>query len=144
MTDSEKPSAIDIIVDRLRSELQHQILFNDELRRKHDLEMKRASTFALSCFVAALGVGWVGAAITMPAMPKQEKCEVFTVAQKPVTAFVLKPPVLEPSPVVDAPKCPPVPVCEPVKHEETVDNATPTDDHKPSRHRHHRVRRYWH
>lgn len=91
--------------------------------------------------------GAAGVLIAMPDIQTKEDCQLFSVHKKAVTAYVLKPPVLEqakceafcPTPLVKQPEPQVTPEPENVSQAET----TKDDDSKQRRHRRHRYRRYW-
>lgn len=86
-------------------------------------------------FMIGVGLGGLAAVTAMPApMPKKD-CETYTVANKLVTAYVLKPPHVEPEIIHE--KCPAPKVVEAPRVEE------PQVEDKPRRHRRHRWRRHW-
>lgn len=90
---------------------------------------------------AGLVIG-VGVVFYQVDTPRADKCETYKVRQKPVTAYVLKPPPAE----IRYEACPQTtakaePECQKLS-DEKPESIEQTD--KPRRHRrHHRVRRFW-
>lgn len=93
---------------------------------------------ATSALSAIIGFGLAIAVAPVPEV--KNECNVYKVAPKSVTSFVLKPPPATPA------VCPAVPKCEAqeLKNQSEVVNEPETVKQEPKpRKRHRRIRRYW-
>jgi hypothetical protein len=94
-------------------------------------------------FIAGSLIGGVITISTMPIPGPHNDCNVYKVAKKSVTAYVLKPPPSPPAdPIIVKEKCPQV---TPVTENVTQEQVAKEDDSKSTKryHRRHRIRRYW-
>lgn len=101
-------------------------------------QQKRESVRYLWATSSVCAMVGFGLAMVVTPMPKGKgDCGVFKVNEKPVTAFVLKPPPAPPPEKVIVKEACPAP---------KVEEASPAQEkaeEKPRRKRHYRVRRYW-
>lgn len=98
--------------------------------------------------LAGFAAGSIGVLAGMPDVTTNDGCTMYRVDRKAITAYVLKPPVLEqakceafcPTPMVKQPE----PKAEPAAETTNEPEATKDESDEPrKRRRHHRYRRYW-
>jgi hypothetical protein len=133
------------IIEKLRDENKRLNSYIDNMNAYAREKEKHASRVFWICLLTSTFAGFLIATGTAPLPKSNNDCNVFKINNKPVTAFVLKPP---PAPPEEHPVCPVAPKCEAqvTPEPENVSKAevSNADDTKPRRHRrHHRVRTYW-